>query len=66
MKSKKLFPLLAAVIMCVSVITGAWCVFRPHPDTNSGNIRTVKRLYPDSDFGTIRTGISAYPDTLSS
>ena len=36
---------------------GEICVFRPHPDTHSGNIRTVFRNYPDS--------ISVYPDTLS-
>jgi hypothetical protein len=33
------------------------CIFRPHPDTDSGNIRTAFRNYPDS--------ITAYPDTLS-
>ena len=36
---------------------GEACVFRPHPDTDSGNIRTAFRNYPDS--------ITAYPDTLS-
>jgi transposase len=34
------------------------CVFRLHPDTDSGNIRTAFRNYPDS--------ITVYPDTLSS
>jgi len=34
------------------------CVFRSHPDIDSGNIRTAFRNYPDS--------ITAYPDTLSS
>jgi len=24
------------------------CIFRPHPDTDSGNIRTAFRNYPDS------------------
>ena len=33
------------------------CVFRTHPDTDSGNIRTAFRNYPDS--------ITAHPDTLS-
>ena len=35
----------------------AMCIFRSHPDTHSGNIRTAFRKYPDS--------ISAHPDTLS-
>jgi len=45
------FVYLAAIIDIYS------CIFRPHPDTDSGNIRTAFRNYPDS--------ITAYPDTLS-
>ena len=33
------------------------CIFRTHPDTDSGNIRTAFRNYPDS--------VTAHPDTLS-
>jgi hypothetical protein len=36
---------------------GTLCIFRTHPDTDSGNIRTAFRNYPDS--------ITAHPDTLS-
>ncbi len=32
----------------VKVTVKSKCIFRPHPDSDSGNIRTAFRNYPDS------------------
>ena len=57
-KSYDLCNLLGETDLSNTIYEFSRCIFRPHPDTDSGNIRTTFRNYPDS--------ISAHPDTLSS